>query len=86
MGAQQGLLPTNIQNISIAPNSPFSKGVLTTQVSLDPVSNPSVRLQLYNGVYDSFKVQINCVGSSVMAWYATGSNIASALINTYGCG
>lgn len=52
MAAQQGLLPKNIQNVTLASNTAFAKGMYTTTVSLDPMTNPAVRLVLYNNVYD----------------------------------
>jgi hypothetical protein len=79
MAAQHNLLPTNVQNLAISTNSNFANGMYSTQVSLDPMSNPDMLISLYNGVYDSFQVSISCSNAAnVTAWSAEGTNLASA--------
>lgn len=58
MAAQHNMLPTNVQNVNIGTSTNFAKGYYSTQVSLDPMTNPDMMISIYNGVYDAFKVSI----------------------------
>lgn len=86
MIAQYGLLPTYVKTTSIDYDTPFTDGQVTQHFSLSTTQNPDMIYSLYNGVYDQFKVVLECSNNDVAAWVASGTNLASSQVDSFGCG